>query len=62
VTVAYFIFGQAISVAAVHRRQVARDAHYNPNQYLGLFLLTMLIFGITFLFPVVLVALELAGS
>ena len=34
---------------------------YNPNQYLTLFLLMMFIFGVTFLFPVVLVALELAN-
>jgi len=34
--------------------------YYNPNQYLTLFLLMMLLFGLTFEFPVVLVALELA--
>jgi len=34
---------------------------YNPNQYLTLFLLMMFIFGLMFLFPVVLVALELAN-
>lgn len=34
---------------------------YNPNQYLTLFLLMMFIFGLTFLFPVVLVALELVN-
>ena len=33
---------------------------YNPNQYLSLILLMMVLFGVTFLFPVVLVALELA--
>jgi sec-independent protein translocase protein TatC len=32
---------------------------YNPNQYLTLFLLMLFIFGVAFLFPVVLVALEL---
>jgi len=34
---------------------------YNPNQYLGLVLLMMALFGLTFEFPVVLVALELAN-
>jgi sec-independent protein translocase protein TatC len=34
---------------------------YNPNQYLSLFLLMMFIFGVTFEFPVVLVALEVVG-
>jgi len=34
---------------------------YNPNQYLGLILLMMALFGITFEFPVVLVSLELLG-
>jgi sec-independent protein translocase protein TatC len=32
---------------------------YNPNSYLGLVLVMMLLFGLTFEFPVVLVALEL---
>jgi sec-independent protein translocase protein TatC len=34
---------------------------YNPNQYLSLFLLVMFVFGLSFEFPVLLVALELAG-
>ena len=34
---------------------------YNPNQYLGLLLLMMFVFGVTFEFPVVLVAIQLAG-
>lgn len=34
---------------------------YNPNQYLSLILLMMLLFGLTFEFPVVLVSLELVG-
>jgi sec-independent protein translocase protein TatC len=60
VVTAYFIFGQAIKwLQSIGGKELV--SHYNPNQYLGLFLLTMLIFGITFLFPVVLVALELAG-
>jgi len=33
---------------------------YNPNQYLSLILLMMFLFGLTFEFPVVLVALQLA--
>jgi len=33
---------------------------YNPNSYLNLVLLMMVLFGVTFLFPVVLVSLELA--
>jgi sec-independent protein translocase protein TatC len=58
VVVAYFIFGQAIQwLQSIGGK--ALISHYNPNQYLSLFLLTMLIFGITFLFPVILVALEL---
>jgi sec-independent protein translocase protein TatC len=60
VVVAYFIFAQAIQwLQSIGGKSLV--SHYNPNQYLGLFLLTMLIFGITFLFPVVLVAIELAG-
>ena len=34
---------------------------YNPNSYLMLILLMMLVFGLTFEFPVLLVGLELAG-
>ena len=34
---------------------------YTPNNYLGLILALMTVFGVTFEFPVVLVALELAG-
>jgi sec-independent protein translocase protein TatC len=34
---------------------------YDPISYLGLILLLMLLFGLTFEFPVVLVSLELAG-
>lgn len=35
---------------------------YNPNQYLSLVLLMMALFGATFEFPVILVALELVGA
>jgi len=48
------------SVSGVHRWQVALD-RVQPNQYLTLFLLMMFIFGVTFEFPVVLVALEMAN-
>ena len=34
---------------------------YGPNQYLGLILALMAVFGVTFEFPVVLVGLELVG-
>jgi sec-independent protein translocase protein TatC len=37
------------------------QAFYNPNQYFTLLLLMMFIFGLTFEFPVILVALELAN-
>ena len=60
VTVAYFIFGRAIKfLEAIGGHSLITD--YNPNQYLGLFVMMMFIFGVTFEFPVVLVALELAG-
>ena len=59
VLVAYFSFGHAISFL----QSIGGHAlvpYYNPNQYLGLFVLMMAIFGLAFEFPVVLVALELA--
>jgi sec-independent protein translocase protein TatC len=60
VTVAYFSFGHAIKfLQAIGGNSLLTE--YNPNQYLTLFLLMMFIFGITFEFPVVLVAMELAG-
>jgi sec-independent protein translocase protein TatC len=34
---------------------------YDPNSYIGLIIALMMVFGLTFLFPVVLVALELVG-
>ena len=37
------------------------NAVYTPDKYLSLIMLMMFLFGMTFLFPVVLVALELAG-
>ncbi len=59
VTVAYYSFQHAIQFLQSIGGQTL-VSEYNPNQYLGLFLLMMFIFGVTFEFPVVLVALELA--
>ncbi len=60
VAVAYFSFGHAIKfLQAIGGSSLLTE--YNPNQYLTLFLLMMFIFGITFEFPVVLVALQMAG-
>lgn len=59
VVIAYFSFGHAIKFL----KDIGGSTlitEYNPNQYLSLFLLMMFIFGLMFLFPVVLVALELA--
>ena len=58
--VAYFSFAHAIQfLESIGGKTLLTE--YNPNQYLGLFVLMMFIFGLTFEFPVVLVALELAG-
>jgi sec-independent protein translocase protein TatC len=60
VVMAYFIFTRAISfLQSIGGHTLISE--YNPNQYLSLFVLMMVIFGLTFEFPVVLVALELAG-
>ena len=60
IAVGYLIFGQAIHfLQAIGGHELVN--HYNPNQYLTLFLLMMFIFGASFEFPVVLVALELVG-
>jgi sec-independent protein translocase protein TatC len=60
VAVAYFSFGHAIQfLQAVGGKSLI--SYYNPVQYLSLIMLMMFVFGITFEFPVVLVALELAG-
>lgn len=60
VVVAYFSFGHAIRfLQSIGGHTLV--SYYNPNQYLSLFLLMMFIFGVTFEFPVVLVALEVAG-
>ena len=59
VVVAYVIFKRTIQfLVAIGGSSLT--TYYNPNQYLTLFLLMMLLFGLTFEFPVVLVALELA--
>jgi sec-independent protein translocase protein TatC len=59
VVVAFYSFGHAIKfLQSIGGHSLV--AYYNPNQYLSLFLLMMFIFGVTFEFPVVLVALELA--
>jgi len=58
--VAYFSFAHAIQfLESIGGKTLLTE--YNPNQYLSLFLLMMFIFGITFEFPVVLVAMELVG-
>jgi sec-independent protein translocase protein TatC len=58
VVVAYYSFAHAIGfLKSIGGSTLITE--YNPNQYLTLFLLMMFIFGLTFLFPVVLVALEL---
>ena len=60
VVVAYFTFDHALAwLASIGGSHI--ETLYNPNQYLTLFILMMVIFGITFEFPVILVALELAG-
>ena len=60
VAVAYFSFGHALQfLEAVGGKSLI--SYYNPVQYLSLILLMMFVFGVTFEFPVVLVALELAG-
>ncbi|MGB8196961.1 MAG: twin-arginine translocase subunit TatC [Acidimicrobiales bacterium] len=59
-TVAYFSFGHAIQfLESIGGKELLTE--YNPNQYLTLFLLMMFIFGVTFEFPVVLVALEIVN-
>jgi sec-independent protein translocase protein TatC len=59
-TLAFFVFPHALqflgSVGGPSLHQI-----YTPSSYLGLILALMTVFGVTFEFPVVLVALELAG-
>ncbi len=59
-TVAYFSFGHAIQfLESIGGKSLLTE--YNPNQYLTLLLLMLFIFGLTFEFPVVLVALEMVN-
>jgi sec-independent protein translocase protein TatC len=68
-TVAFFCFGAYVAILtfphalgffrAVGGPQLKEI--YSPQKYLGLIMLLMTIFGATFEFPVILVALELAG-
>ncbi len=64
-----FFFGGVVTAYLVFKKTIqfliaiggnSLTSYYNPNQYLGLFILMMAIFGLAFEFPVVLVALELA--
>lgn len=57
--VAYTVFPHALSFLRAAGGPTLREI-LNPNSYLTLILLMMLLFGVTFEFPVVLVALELA--
>jgi sec-independent protein translocase protein TatC len=59
VVVAYLVFKKTIQFLVTIGGS-SLTSYYNPNQYLTLFLLMMLLFGLTFEFPVVLIALELA--
>jgi sec-independent protein translocase protein TatC len=64
-----FIFGAYLAfVAFPHALQFLQNIGgptlqqiYNPNNYLGLLVALMLVFGLTFEFPVILVSLELVG-
>lgn len=57
---AYFIFPHALSFLARIGGPTLQQI-YDPSRYLGLILALMLVFGLTFEFPVVLVSLELVG-
>lgn len=58
-SLAYFIFPHALTFLRAVGGPSLREI-LNPNQYLSLMLLMMTLFALTFEFPVVLVALELA--
>jgi sec-independent protein translocase protein TatC len=60
VALAYVTFPHALAFLGSIGGPTLRQL-YGPNQYLGLLLALMGVFGLTFEFPVVLVALELAG-
>jgi len=61
VAIAYLVFAHALkflgSVGGPTLRQI-----YNPDSYLSLMVALMMVFGLTFEFPVILVSLELAGA
>ncbi len=57
--IAYVIFPHALAFLKAAGGPSLKQI-YNPNSYLTLILLMMVLFGITFEFPVVLVALQLA--
>jgi len=59
-TLAYLTFPHALSFLGSIGGPSLRQL-YGPGQYLGLLLALMAVFGLTFEFPVLLVALELAG-
>ena len=60
VLLAYFVFSHALqflqSVGGPSLHQI-----YNPNSYLSLMVALMLVFGLTFEFPVLLVSFEVIG-
>ncbi len=57
---AYFSFSSAITwLQNIGGNQLT--TYYSPNEYINLFILMLVAFGITFEFPVVLVALQLAN-
>ncbi len=57
---AYFSFSSAITwLQNIGGSQLT--TYYSPNEYINLFILMLVAFGITFEFPVVLVALQLAN-
>jgi sec-independent protein translocase protein TatC len=58
--VAYLTFPHALNFLD-HIGGPSLTEIFDPNKYLGLILLMMTIFGLTFEFPVLLVSLELAG-
>lgn len=58
VVVAYFSFAHALHfLSSIGGSEITTI--YNPNQYLNLLVLMLTLFGVSFLFPVVLVGLEL---
>jgi sec-independent protein translocase protein TatC len=58
--VAYVTFGHALEFLGTIGGPGLQEI-YNPNQYLSLIIWMMIIFGLTFEFPVLLVSLELVG-